>query len=935
MLDFKAIEKEVLKFWQTKKIYQKSVKKNSKGKAFYFMDGPPYATGHIHMGTALNKVLKDVVMRSRRLQGMNVFDRPGYDTHGVPIEFQIEKEIGSKSKKDIEKYGVQKFVNKCKRFATRFIDVMNSEFKNLGVWMDWKDPYLTLKDEYIEAIWQSFQKAEEKGLLYLGQYPVHVCPRCETAVAFNEIEYAKQDDTAIFVKFPAKGRKNTFFIIWTTTPWTLPGNTGIMVHPDYVYQEIQTSEGERWIIAKDLVPELMKTVGKGFTVKKEYKGKDLEGMSYENPLSKNLKLKVKKGYKVLLSPRYVNLEEGSGLVHSAPGHGKEDYEVGKKYGIDMPSPVDINGLLTPETGKYSGKKARVVDAEIIEDLEKDGMLVYKHKYAHDYPFCWRCKSALLMISQPQWFLKISSIQKKLLKENDKTNWIPSWMKLRMKAWLKGIGDWPVSRNRYWGTPLPIWICDNCDERKVIGSLKELKKLSKQKKINVHKPGIDKVKIKCKCRGEMKRVSDVLDVWFDSGVSSWAALGYPSENKNFKKFWPADINIEGKDQVRGWWNSQMILSEITFDKKPFDNIIVHGMIVDLGKKKMSKSLGNIISPKDIVDKYGRDYLRYYFTKTSKGEDFAFDEKEFNEIRKIFTFLINVNNFISQTKSKKVKPKIEDKWLISRLNSTIKDITEAYNNYRLPDAVSAFERFLVDDLSKTYIKIIRDRADETGAILNECRLALLKLLAPICPHLAEHIWQELRKAKIVKEESIHLCNFPKLNTKKIDHKLEEQFISVLDIIEKGLAVRDKAKVGLKWPLAKAQVKVKKKINKQLQQIVANQLNVKKIKLEKGATIAVKLDTKITPALEAEGYAREISRKVQALRKQAGLVKENKIELLVVINEKFKKMIEKQKKLIQSRTNSKKINIEINKLKKKFKTKSQEIIKDMKLSLFLNKL
>src|SRR3989338_8952267 len=491
------MERHVLEFWKKNKIYEKSKKNNAKGKKFYMMDGPPYANGNIHIGHALNKTLKDIAMRSKRLQGFDVFDRPGYDTHGVPIEFQVEKEIGSRGKQDIQKYGVEKFVNKCKEFATRYIGAMNNEFMNLGVWMDWNNPYMTLSDEWIGASWAAFKEADKKGMLYLGKYPVHVCPRCETAVAFNEIEYGKQKDNSIFVKFPLKNK------------------------------EVETSDEERWIIAKDLVVPLMSKLERGFTVKKEYDGKDMEGWEYENPLAQHLNLEVKNGYKIVLSKRYVTTEDGTGLVHCAPGHGKEDYEVGKEYGLDAPSPVASNGLLTEETGKYQGKKAREVDAEIIEDLEKEGYLVYKIQYEHDYPLCWRDKSPLLMISQPQWFLKISEIQKNLLKEKEKNNWIPNWMKLRMKAWLEGISDWPISRQRYWGTPLPIWVNEETGDNLIVGSIEELRKLSGIDKIDLHKPGIDTISIK-KNGKVYKRIPEVLDVWFDSGVSSWAILDYPKD-----------------------------------------------------------------------------------------------------------------------------------------------------------------------------------------------------------------------------------------------------------------------------------------------------------------------------------------------------------------------------------------------------------------------
>jgi isoleucyl-tRNA synthetase len=924
MHNFKQTEEEILKFWKQKKIYEKLKKKNSNGKPFYMMDGPPYATGSIHMGTALNKISKDFVMRSMRQQGFDVFDKAGYDTHGVPIEFQIEKEIGSKSKQDIEKYGIKKFINKCKEFATKFIGVMNKEFENLGVWMDFDNAYLTLNDKYIEAIWDTFKKADEKKLLYLGKYPVHVCPRCETAVAYNEIEYGKQEDTSVYVKFPIKNEKNKFLVIWTTTPWTLPGNTGIMVNPDLEYSEIEIDGRENWIIAKEKVQELIQTLEKKYVVKKTLKGKNLEGLEYENPLEKHLNRKIKKGNKVILSSRFVNLEEGTGLVHCAPGHGKEDYEVGKKYGIDMLSPVEMSGLLSDEAGKYKGKKARVVDSEIIEDLEKDGFLAYKHKHTHDYPLCWRCKSSLLMVSMPQWFFKIKEIHKKILKSNNEVNWIPKYMKLRMKAWLEGISDWPISRNRYWGTPLPIWLCNKCENKVVIGSIKELEKISKKKIKGVHKPEIDEVKWKCKCSGEMRRVSEVLDVWFDSGVSSWAALNYPREEKLFKRFWPANVNLEGKDQVRGWWNSQIILSEIKFGKKPFKNILVHGMVLDLGKKKMSKSKGNVISPQEIIDKYSRDFLRYYFAKISKGENFAFDEGEFKDIQKVFMILANIDKFINQLENKKSRLRIEDKWILSRLNSVINEVTNNYNSFNYPDSIQKLEKFLVEDLSRNYIKIIRDRANETRDILEKIIIESLKLLAPIIPFLTEKIWQDLKKKKIVKEESIHLSSWPKVDKKKINRELEKDFDIALQIIEKGLAERDKQKIGLKWPLTKATISLYHILSKELQYIIISQLNVKKIEMKKGKEIVVNLDTKTTPELEAEGYAREMSRQVQSYRKKLELEKKDKIELFIFVDEKFKNILESQKNLIKQRTNSKKLEI-VTTGKERFKNKICFKIKD----------
>ena len=935
MHDTQEIEKEILEFWKKKKIYEKTKKQNSKGKKFYFMDGPPYATGHIHIGTALNKILKDVAMRYKRLNGYDVFDRPGYDTHGLPIENKVEKKLGFNKKEEIEKYGVKKFIRECRKFATEFIDVMNEEFSNLGVWMDFKNPYLTLDNEYIESIWETFKKADEKSLLYLGKYPIHACTHCGTAVAYNEIEYQDQKDMSVYVKFKIKGSKNKHLIIWTTTPWTLPSNTGVMVNPKFDYAEVKIGK-EIWILAKDRLSELRRMDIK-FNLKKMFKGRELNGVEYENPLSKNLKLpKLKNAYRVILNERYVNFDEGTGLVHTAPGCGKEDFEAAQKENLPVVSIVNIDGTFGKEGGKYAGKKARIVDSEIIDDLEKGNALVYKELYKHEYPICWRCKSPLIMISVPQWFFKISSIHKNLLNSNKQVAWVPGYMQLRMNAWLEGISDWPISRNRYWGTPLPIWKCDKCDKTKVIGSISELEKLSKSKIKEIHKPEIDKVYWKCDCKGNMKRIPEVLDVWFDSGVSSWAALGYPKEKKLFNKFWPADLNIEGKDQFRGWWNSQLILSEIRFGKKPYNNILVHGMVLDIDKIKMSKSLENITSPQDIIAKYGRDYMRYYFAKISKGEDFSFDEGKFKEIGKVFRILLNINVFISQLEHKKSKSKIEDKWIISKLNSTINEITDDYNKFRVYDVVQKIEKFLVEDLSRNYIKIIRERSYEVKTILEKILIDILKVVSPVIPFTTEKIWQDLRNKKVVEEESIHLSSWPKADKKKIDKKLEKKFDIVFNIIEKGLAERDKAKIGLRWPLINVTVSGSSSLEKQLKEIIKKQLNAKKVSFKKIASkdVEVELNTKITPELEAEGYARELSRHVQAFRKKLGLEKKDSVELFISTDNELVKILEKQKEFIKERTNSKRLEISENVTigKEKFKNRTDFKIKNKRGSIRL---
>ena len=917
-------EEEIKQFWKKYRIPDK-VRRQSAGrkKKYYFMDGPPYATGPINLGTALNKISKDVAIRYKRMKGFHVFDRPGYDTHGVPIENKVENQLGFRSKKDIEAYGVKKFIDECRRYATEFIGVMNDEFNDLGVWMDWSNPYLTLSDEYIESIWWTFKKADEKGLLYLGTYPVHICPRCATAVAYNEIEYAKQTDNSVFVKFRVRGKENTFLVIWTTTPWTLPGNTGVMAHPKFEYVEAQLSNGETWILAKELVQGLMDSMEAGFSVKRTFPGKELEGMQYENPLSKHLKLpKFENAYRVIMSERYVNLDAGSGLVHTAPGHGKEDFDAGTKAGLPTICPVNLDGTMNATAGKYAGKMARVVDKEIIGDLRNENALVYEHPYTHDYPLCWRCKSPLLMLSVPQWFFRISSIRDKLLQESESTYWVPYWAKDRMRNWLEQLGDWPISRSRYWGSPLPIWVCSHCSNRTVVESIDELKNLSGAKKIIVHKPEIDDVKWQCKkCgKGEMRRVPEVLDVWFDSGVSSWAALG-GANSRLFKEFWPADLNLEGTDQFRGWWNSEIITSVICFDKKPFKNIVVHGIVTDVNKRKMSKSDGNDVKPAEVIQKYNRDFLRYYLIRGSDGHDIAFNWNDFEDVSRVFNVFMNTYNYMSLylgTAPKKpahsdLMP--EDLWILSRMNSMLMDAEKNYEGLTIYKIPSIVEQFVMEDLSRTYIKLIRDRTGtktEAAAAhtLHEIMHALLKVLSPIMPHACEYIYRDLRTEKM--EESVHLCDFPSPDKKFIDAELEKQMELAKNILQTSLSLREEQKLRLRWPLNEIIVRTKTGNElKRVLQIIAAASNVKKASESTDApkgtyaekafneNTSVFLNTSADKELQDEWELMELRRRIQDKRKQAKLMPQNKVELFISCSDAS--FLKKHSKQIESETNT----------------------------------
>lgn len=808
-LNLRELEEKIQDYWKKRRIYEKQKSLLRDKPKYYFLDGPPYASGAIHLGTAWNKIIKDCITRFLAMRGYNVRRQAGWDCHGLPIEVKVEQKLGIKSKKEIEEFGIEKFVQECKRWAIEHVRVMTSQFKRLGVWMDWEDPYMTLKDEYIEAAWWTIKKAHEKKLLEKALRVVTWCPRCETALAEAEVEYREREDPSIYVKFPVLNREGEYIIIWTTTPWTLIGNLAIAVHPDFEYVKAKTPQGI-FILAKDLSHIIKDKFGMEYTIIESFKGKDLEGLKYKNPLSDFIKIKADENcYKVILAD-FVSLDEGTGCVHCAPGHGPEDFEVATKYGIKVVCPVDDRGVFTEEAGKYKGKITKKDDDIIINDLKELGYLLKSEKIVHRYGHCWRCKTPIIYRATEQWFIKITKVKDKMLKEIEKVTWIPSWAgSARFRDWVENARDWTISRQRYWGIPLPIWVCENCGKLKVIGSRKELNTEVKE----LHRPYVDLVVLPCECGGEMKRVKDVLDVWFDSGVAPWASLNYPARREEFEYWYPADFITEGHDQTRGWFYSQLGCGIIAFDEIPYRKVLMHGFTLDEKGEKMSKSLGNVVTPEEVIEKYGAEVLRFYTLWANKPwDDLRFNWEEVRVVNKLFNILWNVYVFattymsidkFSPRELNKIEYKIEDLWILSRLNSIIKEVTDNLEKMHIFNAVRSIYDFILQDLSRWYIVLIRPRIwieEESPeklsayATLYEVLLKLSIILAPIAPHISDEMYLNLSG----KKESVHLEPWISYDSQAIDKELEKDMQIARRLVEACFSARERARIKRRWPL-----------------------------------------------------------------------------------------------------------------------------------------
>ncbi|HEV2121039.1 MAG TPA: isoleucine--tRNA ligase [Candidatus Bathyarchaeia archaeon] len=853
-------EQETLNWWSTNRTYQKTKKKLAKRPKFYFLDGPPYVTNAPHVGLAWNKTLKDIVIRYHRMRGYNVHDQPGYDCHGLPVEVLIEKSLKLTSKKDIENVvGVDRFIAVCKKFAEENVQAQTGVLKDLGIWMDWDNPYLTYRDDYIESVWWTIKRAQEKRLLYKALKVVHWCPRCETALAGYEVtdEYRSVQDYSIYVKLPLVDKPGAFILIWTTTPWTLPANLGVMVHPDKTYVLVDV-EGDKLILAKERLEQVLGV--RGYKILEEYLGRELEGVQYRPPLQEETQVQIGADrHQILLSGEHVSMSDGTGAVHTAPGHGEEDFEVGTKYGLPAFSPVDPSGRFTKEAGKYAGLSVRDANRVIIEDLRAKNLLWKEETIEHSYPHCWRCKTALILRATDQWFVKVTSIKKKMLAENEKVRWVPEWAgSKRFHDWLEGARDWVISRQRYWGVPLPVWTCEQCGEHTVVGSKAELVKLALHapKQFELHRNGVDKIQVKCKsCGGNAKREPDILDVWMDSGTASWASLGYPRNSIELKRWWPADLILEAHDQTRGWFYNQLVPSIVAFNRSPYRTVLMHGHTLDQEGEKMSKSKGNFVSPGDVVAKYGRDALRFYTVQSTLWEDFQFSWNAVEVAAKDLQIAWNVLSFATlYMHLDKFKPDLwsvrrawtnlrpEDKWLVSRSESLLKDVTGNMQGLELHLALRKLRAFAIDDLSHWYIRLVRRRfwqekqnKDKLAsyAALHYALKTWLILSSPFIPLFTEKVYQQaFRRTAKSDLESIHMSSWPNSSPRWINKRLEGNMEIVQQVSAASSSARQSKKLKLRQPVAKILIvtnsaKVTRAV-KSLRPLFLQQTNSKDIQL-----------------------------------------------------------------------------------------------------------
>ncbi|MGM5484272.1 MAG: isoleucine--tRNA ligase [Nanobdellota archaeon] len=846
------VENNILEYWKNNKIFQKAREKNKNNKDFYFLDGPPYTSGKVHIGTAWNKVLKDCVLRFKRSRGFNVWDRAGYDMHGLPIEHKVQEKLKLEQKEDIQKYGVKDFMKECKNLAVENLEIMNDDFRRMGVWMDFDNAYQSISPDYIEGIWWLIKKAYEKGRLYEDYRPIHWDYVHQSALAKHELEYETVKDKSIFLKFKVKGKENEYLIVWTTTPWTIAYNLGVMVNPELDYIKADVG-GEKWIVAKGLAGPVIKMVAdKDFETTEEFKGEELEGLEYEHPFHKDLgkhydslKEKHQNVHSVLLSKEYVTLDAGTGLVHTAPGCGPEDFEIGHKYSIPAWNNLMENGKFPEDMGKLSGLHARKDNDKFIELMKDQGTLIESTEVEHDYPFGQRSHEPVVFRATKQWFFKVEDLKDKMIKENNEIKWVPEAAYNAFNSWLENLRDNSISKQRYWGTPLPIWRADDGDII-VIGSRKEYEDLTGKKLEDLHIPWVDETPIE-KDGKTYKRIPDVLDVWVDAGTASWNCLNFPADQETFRKMFPADFILEGKDQIRGWFNLLMVASMLGMEEKPFENVYMHGFVQDAEGRKMSKSLGNVISPYEVIEKFSADTLRYFMIGgTNPGLDINYNFNEVKVKHKNLGILWNLHNYlIDLSRTNKINPKdveinnpgVEERYIISKLNSSIKRCTECFEDYRINEAPWRVEELFLE-LSRGYIQKVRERSNDRTVIGTIYRVLMetLKMFSPVAPFMTEQIYLNMKEEFGLEKESISLYDWPSYDEEKIDENLEEEFRISDEVTQALLYAREKAQLGVRWPVREVMIEsasetYRNAVEKR-KELIKKQVNARDVKIVEDA-------------------------------------------------------------------------------------------------------
>ena len=1006
------VETAIETYWDDTNAYEATKEAHADDPSFFFVDGPPYTSGQMHLGTAWNKTLKDAIIRYKRMTGHHVTDRPGYDMHGLPIEVKVEEELGFETKRDIEEYGMESFIEECKRFAVDNRKAMDEDFQSIGVWMDWDNPYETLSPEYMEAAWWAFQQVDDRGLVERGKRSVSYCPRCQTAIAANEVEYDEITSPSIYVRFPLSNKEGSL-VIWTTTPWTIPANTFVAVDKNITYQAVRAEQGddsEVLYIAESCVEDVLKQ-GRydDYTVVEEYSGDELTGWEYDHPLADQVQTYADfAGAGEVYTAEYVEADR-TGLVHSAPGHGQEDFARGQELDLETFVPVDGRGEFTEAAGQYTGTFVRDANDEIIDDLDEEGVLLSSGTHEHRYGHCWRCDTDIIFLATDQWFITVTDIKDELLDNINDSEWYPQWARdNRFRDFVADAPDWNVSRQRYWGIPLPIWESvddadtgDNStsDDWIVIGTREELAERADQDvnpaEIDLHRPAVDPLTI-TENGTRYERVPDVFDVWIDSSVASWGTIDYPGETDAYDELWPADFIVEAHDQTRGWFWSQLGMGTAATGQVPYEEVMMHGFANDENGRKMSKSRGNIVTPEEAIDRAGRDPLRaYLLSHDQQGVDLSFEWDGLGEMQSTLNIFWNVFRFPlpymdldgydpATADLSEGSMNIVDEWVLSRLQSVKATTRAAWEEYEIDTAVNTILEFITDDVSRFYIKAIRERmwADEDSASKRGAYATLstvldetIRLLAPIAPYLTEQMYQHLNGS----ETTVHALSYPSVDPEWQNETLESEMAVLRDVEEAAANARQQGGRKLRWPVPRVIVEAEDDsiadAVESLSGLLADRVNTEAIEtvtqfdelieraqpemsvigpefgadaqrvmdaieggsreiLTEGVTIdgeqyeitdemitfdaeppayisaadfdggTVYVDTSLTESIEAEGYARDVIRRIQQMRKELALDVDTEIQTAVdVADDRVADLVAQQRDVVatETRTNA----------------------------------